>query len=301
MAESGKKLFRKVLFLELAGVASLIATLAVIAYVVIIHTIPLQLLLLPLTGLVLAIVYIALTIGYMRKDLHRIHELHEKKIYSVGRFVVYLASVALVVWAAIQFTQTKDFWSDISAVVFSLTCILIAIFTTYYTITLGYLIQHEHLRHSGVSFWDLVILVLLPLGLVAFSVFTMFSQTASTSIQGEADFQMPVPQIIAEFEQSADSAALKYVGKSFAFGGLVSEVAGDSAVLLKLASGVDEYTVNCGFDKSEYAAAGKVVVGDSVSLKCSCSGLTLPEDEMSLLSEKSLDMVRCSLVNLTKK
>lgn len=300
MAVSGKKSFRKVLFMELAGFLSLFVTVAVIAFVVAIHTIPWSVMALPLAGLLFTMVYVVLTIGYMRKDLHRIHELHGKKIYALGRFLVYLVGIGMIGWAIVNFIQTKEFWSEIDAVVISVVSLITGVFAIYYTLTLGYLIQHEHLRHSGVSVWDLVIVAIFPVGLVAWAVFNMFSLKAATTTEGETDFKMPVPKIIEAFEASADSAAVRFVGKTFEFGGTVTEVAGDSAVLLKLASGVDEFTVNCGFDKSQYEKVRFIAAGDSVEVKCSCSGITAPDDEMSLLSEKSLDMVRCSLQNLTK-
>lgn len=293
---AGSGLFRKVLFLEIAGFLSLAITVAVVFTVVAMHNTDLGIMVFPFAGLALTVGFVILTISYMRRDLHKIHELHHRPVYKLGQYVVYAVGTALVIFALYLFFTKEDFWSDISVVVVSLTSIIVAVFAVYYTVTLGYLIEHEHLRHSGISFFDLFILVLLPVGLVVSSVMVMFSQKATTVTEGKADFEISSSALIAEFEANAAVAKAKYVGKSVKFAGRVAEVAGDSSVLLKLATGVEEFTANCGFDKSVFSEVSMIKTGDSVSLQCSCSGVTKPEGEMDLLSEKSLDMVRCKLL-----
>lgn len=293
---AGSGMFRKVLFLEIAGFLSLTISVAVVFMVVAMHTTDLSIMWVPFSGLALTMGFVLLTISYMRRDLHKIHELHHRPVYKMGRFMVYLAATALILFAAYLIFTQKDFWSDISLVVVSVISIIAGVFAIYYTITLGYLIEHEHLRHSVITVYDLLILVLLPVGLVSGSVIMMFSQSASTVTEGQADFELTPVQIISEFEANDAAATLKFVGKSVKFAGIVTEVTGDSSVLLKLATGNSDYTANCGFDRSVYETVKSIKSGDSVQLQCSCSGITKPEGEMDLLSEKSLDMVRCKLL-----
>jgi hypothetical protein len=236
----------------------------------------------------------------MRKDLHKIHELHSKSIYAVGRYFIYLIGIALIAYAAYLFFTAKEFWNDIGLVVVSNVSVIVGVFAIFYTGTMGYLIQHEHLRHKSVSFWDMFVLVLFPVGLISASVYTMFSQKASTVTEGKADFEISADKLIGEFEKDTKAASEKYIGKSVLFHGRVTEVAGDSSVLLKLASNQEGFTTNCGFDKSVYHEVKTVQSGDSVAVQCSCTGITKPEGEMDLLSESSLDMVRCKLLQIIK-
>lgn len=291
-------MLRKVLFLEIAGFLSLAISVAVVIMVVLMHATDPSVLIFPFSGLAITGFFVVLTINYMRKDLHKIHELHHKFIYKAGRFVVYLFGSALVLYALYLFATEKEFWSDIPVVVVSIVSVIVGVFSIYYTATLGYLIEHEHLHHKGISFSDLFVIVILPIAVSAFSVMMMFGKKANTTTEGEADFNTTSLEIIREFEMSDSIARNKYIGKSVKFGGMITEVSGDSAVLLKLATGNEDYTANCGFDKSVYESVKNVKTGDSVIIQCSCSGITSPEGEMDLLSEKSLDMIRCKLLEI---
>ncbi len=136
---------------------------------------------------------------------------------------------------------------------------------------------------------------MFPILLVSGTIYWLFSQEASTTASGKADFEMSSAAIIAEFEKSDSLATKKFVGKNVLFGGVVAEVAGDSAKLLKLNTGVEGFTANCAFDKSQFASVAKINAGDSVVVQCSCSGMTKPEGEMDMLSESSLDLARCAV------
>lgn len=287
---------RRVLFLELSGFLSLGITLAIVAMLISMRFVETEMLQLPLAGLFLVFVFILLTIRYTRKDLHKIHELHSRAIYRVGRSVMYFLGAGMVVYGLYLLLSTADIWTEIGIVILADLAIVIGIFAIYYTFILGYLIKNEHLRHKSVTFSDLFLVVIMPIALVAVSIFMLFGKGATTIAQGKADFEIPASKIIAEFEAGESQANAKYHGKVLQFGGVISEISGDSTVLVKLNVGVDETTANCGFDKSLKQKLNRVAAGDSVIVKCSCSGYTRPDDAESMLSEKSLDLVRCDLV-----
>ncbi len=128
----------------------------------------------------------------------------------------------------------------------------------------------------------------------------LYFKPADTETTGVADFSMAPGDIIADFEKDKTAANAKYIGKSVRFGGIVASIEGDSNILIKLQSGIEGYTVNCGFNKKLKDKLNGIVVGDSIQVQCSCSGFSTPDAELSLLSEKSLDMTRCSLLNWKK-
>lgn len=141
---------------------------------------------------------------------------------------------------------------------------------------------------------------LVGLGALAILIgFYVYNQRAATEVSGPADYEMTPAALIAEFEKNPTASNDKYIGRSILFSGKVVEIAGDSVILVKLDAGAEGYTVNCGFDKHLSEKLTGVVAGDEIKAQCSCSGITKPDDEMSLLSEKSLDMTRCSLIKWT--
>jgi len=87
----------------------------------------------------------------------------------------------------------------------------------------------------------------------------------------------------------------KYVGKVIRFGGIVSEIEGDSALLLTLNTGLEDFSAKCGFNKSEFSKANKIESGDSIVVQGSCDGVDIPSDEMSLFGDKSISFSRCAL------
>jgi hypothetical protein len=173
---------------------------------------------------------------------------------------------------------------------------VLGIMVIYYTYMLGYLIENEHLRHERANFWDFFWVILFPIALITGSAYYVLTKEATRVTTGDPDFTMRPALIIAEFEKNDSLARAKYIGKSVLFSAHVLEVGGDSAMLFKLESGVAGYTVNCGFDKSLKDTVSAILVDDSITVQCSCSGLVKPDGEMSLLSDKSLEMTRCNLI-----
>lgn len=294
--KQGSKLMRKVLFLEVTGFLSLIFTGIVMYLIVSMRMAEIETLLIPGVGMLLVGVFTVLTIRYARRDLHKIHELHTKPFYRYFRYLVYVLGVLMVLYPLYLVFAHDDFFETIGVIMVAEILLVLGVFTLFYNNTLSYLIQNEHLHHKRVTMGDIMLVVVFPIALVAGSTYWLLSKEASTVSSGKADFESSAASIIREFESNDSLAAAKYVGKTIKFGGVVQEIAGDSAKLVKIQSGVEDVTVNCGFDKSQFAAIGNVQAGDSLIVQCSCSGYTSPEGEMDLLSERSLDMARCALI-----
>lgn len=142
----------------------------------------------------------------------------------------------------------------------------------------------------------LVVLVLILIG-AAIGAY-MWNKKAST-VTNNADFTLQPDQLIKEFDANEKAANEKYIGKGIKFSGVVSEIAGDSvhALLLNGGEGIE---VKCTFDKSAAEKVKPVLQNDTVELICECSGYIKPADGESMLSSKTLEMVRCNLLNWKK-
>jgi len=291
-----KSLMRKILFLEITGIISLLLIAAVVYLILSFGLLDVRFLALPAAGVVMVAVFIFLTIRYTRRDLHKIHILHTHAVYTWSRRFMYAVALAMIVFPIYKYLTDPDFIGVTANIIVSELLIVLGVLALYYNFTLSYMVQHEHLRHNQVTLWDLFWVVLFPVVLVAGTVFVLFTEKASTSSTGEADYEISAVALIQELQKN-DSATLgKYIGKVVKFGGVVASVEGDSARLLKLNTGFEEFTANCSFEPSELNAIRAIGEGDSILVQCSCSGLTVPESEDDLLSEKSLDMARCALI-----
>ncbi len=146
------------------------------------------------------------------------------------------------------------------------------------------------------EFTDWILTLIVPALIVFYGVFSLYNQETATSSVGEPDFTIQPAVLMDAFEKDAAGANQKYVGKIIRFSGSVTEIAGDSSILLTLNAWKEGYSVNCDFDITLKEKLSAVLQGDSVLLQCSCSGLSEPEEGMSLLSESSLEMTRCALI-----
>lgn len=293
---SPKSLMRKVLFLEITGIVSLLLIAAVVYLILSFGLLDMRLLALPAAGVVMVAVFVFLTLRYTRRDLHKIHLLHTHAIYTWSRRLVYGLALAMVIFPIYQYLTDPDFIGVTANIIVSELLIVLGVLAIYYNITLSYLVQHEHLRHSNVTFWDFFWVLIFPVVLVAGTVFVLFTEKASTSSKGDVDFEISASALIQELQKNDSATLSKYIGKVVKFGGVVASVEGDSARLLKLNTGYEEFTANCSFEPSEFNTVRAIGEGDSIIVQCSCSGLTVPESEDDLLSEKSLDVARCALI-----
>lgn len=146
------------------------------------------------------------------------------------------------------------------------------------------------------GFKELLFIVIVPLLAILYCITALYQQETGISSVGKPDFILQPSQLMNEFEKDASASNQKYIGKVIRFSGSVSEISGDSSILLSLNAWKEGYSVNCDFDIALKEKLSAVLQGDSILLQCSCSGLNAPEEGMSLLSETSLEMTRCALI-----
>lgn len=294
---SGKKgYFKRLLFLEITGILGLLLTVGAMALGVGLKLVKTENLIIPSLGFLVVFIFIFLSVRYARRDIHKIHELHANRFYRIGRYVVYAIGLGMIGYVFYLFLTHKDIFETIGSIIEAEIILVLGVLLIYYTYMIAFLIENEHLRHEHIDFWDIFWVIIFPVMLIAGTVYMLFSQQADTVTSGKADFEIQPAALIAEFEKNDSIARAKYVGKSVKFSSHVLEISGDSAMVVKLDGATEGYTVNCGFDKSQKEKIAALVVGDSMVVQCSCSGLVKPDDEMSLLSDKSLEMTRCNLL-----
>ncbi|MFM7766050.1 MAG: OB-fold protein [Sphingomonadales bacterium] len=143
---------------------------------------------------------------------------------------------------------------------------------------------------------DLLFIIAVPMFIAGFGIYSLYNQETSSSSVGEPDYTLQPSSLMDAFEKDAATANQQYIGKVIRFSGSVAEIGGDSSILLTLNAWKEGYGVNCDFDIALKEKLSAVLQGDSVLLQCSCSGLSAPEEGMSLLSETSLEMTRCALI-----
>jgi|GEM_PF-1465586 len=143
---------------------------------------------------------------------------------------------------------------------------------------------------------DLLFIIAVPMFIAGFGIFSLYNQETSSSSVGEPDYTLQPSSLMVAFEKDAATANQQYIGKVIRFSGSVAEIGGDSSILLTLNAWKEGYSINCDFDIELKEKLSAVLQGDSVLLQCSCSGLSAPEEGMSLLSETSLEMTRCALI-----
>lgn len=143
---------------------------------------------------------------------------------------------------------------------------------------------------------DLLFIIAVPMFIAGFGIFSLYNQETSSSSVGEPDYTLQPSSLMDAFEKDAATANQQYIGKVIRFSGSVAEIGGDSSILLTLNAWKEGFSINCDFDIELKEKLSAVLQGDSVLLQCSCSGLSAPEEGMSLLSETSLEMTRCALI-----
>lgn len=296
--KNNKFLLRRMLFLELTGIFSLLLSVAAVFLLFSLSTVQTNTIVLLAAGFVIMFTFVVLSIRYARRDIHKIHILHSNALYKFGRLFIYAIGLAMIGYSFYLILTQKDFFTSVATIVESVIVLVLGIWVVYYTYLIHYLIENEHLRHNHATFGDYFWVVILPVILTGSSVYYLVNQKAENVSTGKADFEISAGKLIAEFENNDSIARLKYVGKSVKFSSIVLETAGDSGLLLKLNASVEGYTVNCGFDKSLQKNISSIKPTDSIEIQCSCSGLMVPDDGMSLLSDKSLEMTRCNVLKV---
>jgi hypothetical protein len=221
----------------------------------------------------------------------------------VLKFVLILTFFLSIIWSFILIKKainTAETYLTIANAVLFIFTVIGFFYFIHISASLLFQFRIADYTHRRAHIQDYIAVLVLPLVVGGLTARATYYHEAVTVSSGPADFSVSASKLIAEFEKSDSLASGKYVGKVIRFGGIVNEVLIDTNVLLKLNARKDEFVVNCNFDKIVKDKVSGILVGDSVELQCSCSGVNKPDEEMSMLSESSLLMTRCSLLHWQK-
>jgi hypothetical protein len=214
-------------------------------------------------------------------------------LFRVLGFLTALLNLVVVLYAA--FTMA-GYWSDEVNGIFYVFSGVSFVFVLFNYLALGnHSIQNQkQVQKPVVTDW--IFTLFLPVLIAAYGIVSLYNQETALSSAGDPDFTIQPAPLMDLFEKDAVSANQQYIGKVIRFSGSVSEIGGDSSILVTLNAWKEGYTINCDFDMELKDKLSAVLQGDSLLLQCSCSGLSTPEEGMSLLSGATLEMTRCALI-----
>lgn len=214
-------------------------------------------------------------------------------VYRILGLMGGAVNFAVVFYAAFAI---DGFWSEeINGIFFIFAGVSFVFILFNYLVTADHsIINQRHVKKAVLVDWIFTLVV--PVLVVCYAVLSLYSQETATSSVGEPDYTIQPAVLMDAFEKDAEGTNQKYIGKVIRFSGSVAEIAGDSSILFSLNAWKEGYSVNCDFDIALKEKLSAVLQGDSILLQCSCSGLNAPEEGMSLLSESSLEMTRCALI-----
>ena len=133
-----------------------------------------------------------------------------------------------------------------------------------------------------------LVLVVIALGIYWYVATEKFSDTKGR----KAAFTVNAVDFIREFEKSDSAANIKYTDKIITVNGIVSEIeAADTTINIKfIDTSSGAYSIFA-FQEQHLAEAKTLKVGDSVSIKGSCSGGLFSE----ILGSEFITFKRCTL------
>ncbi len=138
----------------------------------------------------------------------------------------------------------------------------------------------------------LLIIFLVLIGIGAGIYFYIALEKQPDTKNEKAAFTVNAIDFIREFEKDDKSANKKYADKIITVNGMVSEIeAVDTTVNIKFIDTTSGSYAIFAFQEQHVAEAKTVKVGDSVSIKGSCSGGILSE----ILGTESITFKRCTL------
>ena len=138
----------------------------------------------------------------------------------------------------------------------------------------------------------LLIAFLVLVGIGAAIYFYIALEKQPDTKNEKADFTVNAIDFIREFEKDDKAANKKYAEKIITVNGMVSEIeAVDTTVNIKFIDTTSGSYAIFAFQEQHVAEAKTVKVGDSVSIKGSCSGGILSE----ILGTESITFKRCTL------
>jgi hypothetical protein len=203
------------------------------------------------------------------------------------------ANLVIVFYAA--FTVAGYWTEEINAVFFVSAGVSFVFLLYNYLVTSESALENNR-RGQKPEVTDWILILMVPVLVTGYGVYALYNQETAASSVGEPDFTVQPSELINAFEKNAATANEKYIGKVIRFSGSVADIGGDSSILITLNAWKEGCSVNCNFELELKEKLSAVLQGDSVMLQCSCSGLNAPEEGMSLLSETTLEMTRCALI-----
>lgn len=290
-------IMKKIHIMTLAGVGGILLAVTGIVAMYTRETLGLVPLISGLAGLLVGMITILIALNYFHKEdaTHPVILSH-KPTLNLIQLVMIVSGLAAIAWAVFLGSTQPGFYGSIRNGLGAGCMVIAGVYFIYFAFDVARTAEHPGFRNRKSILFDYLVVFAVPVVAAGWSVYRLYSEEAGTVTIGEADFTLKPAALIGEFEKDAEKANATYIGKSVRFSSSVIELAGDSTILVKLNSWKGEYTVNCNFDKAQKEKLASVLPGDSLEVQCSCSGLTKPSEEMSLLSESSLDMTRCNLL-----
>lgn len=114
-------------------------------------------------------------------------------------------------------------------------------------------------------------LVLLVAGAVA--IYLIFTQKFNDTSEAKTEFTVNVMDFLNEFQKNDSLANKKYTEKIITVNGRVTETeAADTTINIKMIDTATAAYIIFAFQKQHLAEAKQLKIGDSVSIKGSCSG-----------------------------
>lgn len=214
-------------------------------------------------------------------------------LFRILGFLSALFNLAIVFYAAFSF---DGYWSEEINGIFFVFSGVSFVFLLFNYLGFGNHALSNQKQNQKPDVTDWIFILVIPFLVAAYGVFSLFNQETALSSVGEPDFTIQPAPLMDIFEKEAADANQKYIGKVIRFSGSVAEISGDSSIFITLNTWKEGYAVNCDFDLELKDKLSAVLQGDSLLLQCSCSGLSAPEEGMSLLSGASLEMTRCALI-----
>ena len=138
----------------------------------------------------------------------------------------------------------------------------------------------------------LLLVGLILIGVAAASYWYIATEKFADTKDRQAAFTVNAIDFIREFEKDDKAANKKYADKIITVNGIVSEIeAADTTMNIKFVDTTSGSYAIFAFQEQHIAETKTVKVGDSVSIKGSCSGGILSE----ILGTESITFKRCTL------
>ena len=115
--EKGNIYLKRILFLEITGFLGLLLTVAAMWLLISLKVVELKNLILPAEGFLIIFSFIALSIRYARRDLHKIHELHSNRFYHIGRYLVYAIGWLMIGYTFYMYFTHKDLFINVGYII----------------------------------------------------------------------------------------------------------------------------------------------------------------------------------------